>query len=47
MTDWKRAEEEKNALISELQTALANIKSLKGLIPICASCKKVRNDEGF
>jgi PAS domain S-box-containing protein len=47
MTEWKRAEAEKNALIARLQDALANIKTLKGLIPICASCKKVRNDEGF
>jgi hypothetical protein len=26
---------------------LENIKTLKGLIPICASCKKVRNDQGY
>ncbi len=36
--------EEKNA---ELQAALNNIKTLRGLIPICANCKKVRDDEGF
>ena len=29
------------------EEALANIRSLSGLIPICAGCKKVRNDEGF
>jgi PAS domain S-box-containing protein len=46
MTDWKRAEEEKSILIAELQDALSNIKSLKGMIPICSSCKKVRNDRG-
>jgi hypothetical protein len=34
-------------LIVELQEALANIKTLKGLIPICASCKKIRDDKGF
>jgi hypothetical protein len=32
---------------AELEFALENIKSLKGLIPICASCKNVRDDEGF
>jgi two-component system, response regulator PdtaR len=34
-------------LNSELQTALDNIKTLRGLIPICASCKRIRSDEGF
>jgi hypothetical protein len=31
----------------ELQVALENIKTLKGLIPICASCKKIRGDNGY
>jgi CheY-like chemotaxis protein len=31
----------------ELQNALRDVKVLRGLIPICASCKKIRNDEGF
>jgi PAS domain S-box-containing protein len=43
----KRAEEERERLISELQEALAKIKTLRGLIPICASCKKVRDDQGY
>ncbi len=34
-------------LTSELQQALANVKTLKGFIPICASCKKVRADDGY
>lgn len=34
-------------LVLELQDALANVKTLKGFIPICASCKKIRNDEGY
>jgi len=33
--------------IHELQEALDQIKTLKGLIPICASCKKIRDDEGY
>lgn len=33
--------------VGELQEALDNIKVLKGLIPICASCKKIRDDQGF
>lgn len=43
--------EEKNMQLQEknaqLQEALTNIKTLRGLIPICANCKKIRNDEGF
>jgi len=34
-------------LTGELQEALANVKTLKGFIPICASCKKVRADDGY
>jgi PAS domain S-box-containing protein len=47
ITDRKRAEEEREKLIAELQEALDNIKTLKGLIPICANCKKIRDDEGY
>ncbi|MBN2030279.1 response regulator [bacterium] len=32
---------------SELKKSLDTIKTLKGLIPICANCKKIRNDEGY
>ena len=35
------------ARTNELENALANIHTLKGMIPICASCKNVRDDEGF
>jgi len=38
---------EKENLISELQKALEEIRTLKGFIPICASCKKIRNDEDY
>jgi hypothetical protein len=31
----------------QLQEALTNIKTLSGLIPICASCKKIRQDSGY
>ncbi len=47
IAERKRAEEERERLIAELKEALANIKTLKGLIPICASCKKIRTDEGY
>jgi hypothetical protein len=41
------AEAEKDALIAELHTALDEVKTLRGIIPICASCKKIRDDKGF
>lgn len=41
-----RAEGESARLVAELQDALAKIKNLDGLLPICASCKKIRDDEG-
>ena len=47
ITERVRAEEERERLIGELQEALDNIKALEGLIPICANCKKIRDDEGF
>lgn len=34
-------------LAHELKTAIENIKTLKGLLPICSSCKKIRDDEGY
>jgi response regulator RpfG family c-di-GMP phosphodiesterase len=43
----REKEKEQQRLISELKEALAEIKTLKGFIPICASCKKIRNDEGY
>ena len=43
----QRAEAERERLIAELQEALANVKTLTGLIPICSSCKKIRNDQGY
>ncbi len=47
ITIRKQAEEERERLIHELQVALVKVKTLRGLIPICASCKKVRDDQGF
>ena len=43
----QRAEAERERLIAELQGALASVKTLRGLIPICASCKKIRDDQGY
>lgn len=43
----KEAEEEKDEIIEELKNALAQVKKLQGLLPICSSCKKVRDDQGY
>jgi len=47
ITERKQAEEEREKLIRELQTTLSKVKTLSGLVPICASCKKIRDDKGY
>jgi hypothetical protein len=42
-----RLAHERERLLRELQAALANVKTLTGLLPICASCKRIRNDQGY
>jgi HAMP domain-containing protein len=43
----KNSENEKEKLINELQKAANEIKTLKGILPICSHCKKIRDDEGY
>ncbi len=43
---WQLLQREKE-LNQRIQEATANIKTLSGLIPICANCKKIRDDEGY
>jgi len=47
VTEHKLAEEEKERLIKELEDALDQVKQLSGMLPICASCKKIRDDSGY
>ena len=47
ITERKQAEEEREKLILQLQKAISEIKQLSGLLPICASCKKIRDDKGY
>jgi PAS domain S-box-containing protein len=47
ITERKRAEEEREQLIIELRDALSKIKTLSGMLPICVSCKKIRDDKGY
>lgn len=42
-----KAEQERECLVNELQEALANVRMLSGMLPICASCKRVRDDQGY
>jgi len=43
----QKAEQEKEKMIVELQGAMLEIKTLSGMLPICANCKKIRDDEGY
>lgn len=43
----KEVEREKERLIDKLQKALSEVKTLRGFLPICASCKKIRDDKGY
>ena len=43
----KRALLEKDQLIVQLRETLVDVKTLSGLLPICASCKQIRDDKGY
>ncbi len=47
VTKEMKSEEEQDKLMAQLQEALKKVKILSGLIPICASCKQIRDDQGF
>ena len=47
VTERYEAEMERSQLILRLQEALEQVKQLSGMLPICATCKKIRNDEGY
>jgi PAS domain-containing protein len=47
ITERKLLEAEREELIAELQKALAEVRSLEELLPVCARCKKVRDDGGY
>jgi len=47
IAERKKAQEEKEKLIGDLTVALSKVKTLSGLLPICASCKKIRDDAGY
>jgi PAS domain S-box-containing protein len=47
ITARKQAEQDREHLIEELQNVLTEVRTLSGLLPICAQCKKVRDDTGY
>lgn len=47
ITDRTRLERERDQYIGRLQGALASVRTLRGLLPICANCKQIRDDEGY
>ena len=47
ISNRKKMEMDRDKLINELQGALAEIKELRGFLPICSNCKKIRDDDGY
>jgi hypothetical protein len=47
VTARRELEDQRDHLIAELQEALAQVRTLSGLLPICANCKKIRDDQGY
>jgi PAS domain S-box-containing protein len=47
ITEQKKAEEERERLLRELQTALAEVKTLQAILPLCSYCRTVRDDEDY
>lgn len=47
IAERKAGEEQREALVDELRNALANVRQLTGILPICSCCKKIRDDSGY
>ena len=47
ITESKQAQEEREKMLRELQAALAEVKTLRAILPICSYCRKVRDDENY
>lgn len=47
ITPRREMEEDRERLIRQLRAALENVKTLRSLLPVCASCKKIRDDQGY
>jgi PAS domain S-box-containing protein len=47
ISERKKFEHDREKMITELRDALSEVKALSGLLPICSSCKKIRDDQGY
>lgn len=47
ITERKQAEQERDRLLNELRTALAEVKELQKILPICMYCKSIRDGENY
>lgn len=47
VTERRAAEAEREKLVGDLTRALGEVKTLSGLLPICSSCHKIRDDQGY
>jgi PAS domain S-box-containing protein len=47
ITKFRLAQQGKEQMLEELKGAISNVKMLSGLLPICASCKKIRDEDGY
>jgi PAS domain S-box-containing protein len=47
ITERKKIEQKRDKLIKKLNKAASEIKTLKGILPLCSYCKKIRDDEGY
>ena len=47
ITERKKIEDERTKMIDQLNDTLSKVKTLSGLLPICARCKKIRDDKGY
>lgn len=47
ITEIKRAEKDRESALKKLEKALSEIKTLRGILPFCLFCKKIRDDKGY
>lgn len=47
ITERKQAEEERERLVGELRAALAEVRTLQAILPICSYCRQIRNDQNY
>src|SRR2546427_1150936 len=46
LVDRQLADQNQRTLVRELQAAVAEVRTLQGILPICATCKRIKNESG-